>query len=51
MEGLNNPEFKRVYLEDMGIEPVTWNSAETRAWVDKNAPYYKMLLEKYSKKK
>lgn len=51
MEGLNNPEFKRVYLEDMGIEPVTWNSAETRAWVNKNAPYYKMLLEKYSKKK
>lgn len=47
MKGLQNPEYKRVYLEDMGIEPVEWGSAETRAWVDKNASYYKGLLEKY----
>ncbi len=47
MKGLKNPEYKRIYLEDMSIEPVEWNSAEARAWVDKNAPYYKSLLEKY----
>ncbi len=51
MKGLNNPEFKRIYLEDMGIEPVAWGSAETRKWVEDNTTYYKGLLEKYNKKK
>lgn len=51
MKGLNNPEFKRVYLEDMGIEPVAWGSAETRKWVADNTAYYKDLLERYSAKK
>ncbi|MDR1732414.1 MAG: tripartite tricarboxylate transporter substrate binding protein [Synergistaceae bacterium] len=47
LKGLKNPEFKKIYLENMGIEPVEWDSATTRAWVDENAIYYKELLEKY----
>lgn len=51
MKGLANPEYKRIYLEDMGIEPKEWGSAQTRKWVDDNTSYYKMLLDKYGKKK
>ena len=51
MDGVQNPEFKRVYLEEMGIEPVAWNSADTRKWVEDNTVYYKKLLDKYSENK
>jgi len=49
LKAAQNPEFKKVYLEKMAIEPVAWDSATCRAWVDNNAAYYKDLLHKYSK--
>ena len=49
-KGLNNPEFKRIYLEDMGIEPCAWTAEETAKWVESNKAYYASLLEKYDKK-
>ena len=49
VKAAEKPEFKKIFQDDMGIEPVAWDSATTRAWVDKNASYYKGLLEKYGK--
>lgn len=48
MKGLKNPEFKRIFMEDMRIEPVEWSSTETKAWVEESAPYYKKLLKLHS---
>ena len=49
MKGLADPEYKRVYIEEMGIQPVEWNSEMTKKWIEGNKAYYQMLLEKYSK--
>ncbi|MCF4113189.1 MULTISPECIES: Bug family tripartite tricarboxylate transporter substrate binding protein [Dethiosulfovibrio] len=50
MKAAQNKGFQDVFRQGMSIDPVAWNSAATKAWIEKNSPYYGMLLEKYGKK-
>lgn len=50
LKAAKNPAFQKIFRDNMCIEPVAWDSATCRAWIDKNAAYYKELLTKYAKK-